>query len=126
MMYRSFVDLVFIILCALIVVLAEAGTDSLRGLSADPADVGDQGTHELDDGGFEFLVVSEVGFIVRDTHFTKVADALNLLDPGLAVVVVPESSLLSHDRVIGAWWEARQSGRHVELGVRTDANGSQS
>ncbi len=126
MMYRSFVDLVFIILCAVIVVLAELDTDVLKGLDANPADVGSNGAHSIAIEEMQVLVVSEDFYTIEGVRFVDISAALQTLAQDAPVVVVPESSDLSHERVIAAWWQVHQTGRHVELGVRTETDGSQS
>lgn len=122
MMYRSFVDLVFIVLCALAVMLDQSV--SLRGLRADPADVGSGGTQEISVDEMEVLVVGDGGFGIAGTEYPDAESALAALAPDVPVVVVPESDAVSHHRVVATWWAIRRTGRHVELGVRAEPEGA--
>lgn len=122
MMYRSFVDLVFIVLCALAVILERSV--ELRGLRADLADVGEGGTAEIATEDMEPLVVCEDRVQAAGRDFPGVPAALSAIPPGAAVVVVPAGESVSHQRVIAAWWEVRRTGRHAELGVRAVSEGA--
>lgn len=116
MMYRSFVDLVFIMLCALAVIVAQSIT--LRGLKVDPVDVGAEGAESLPGGEPVVLVVGEADVAVTDTRFDDVPSALASIPGPAPIVVVPESDGISHHRVVAVWWELHQSGHRVDLGVR--------
>ena len=122
MMYRSFVDLVFIILCALAVILDRSV--ELRGLRADLAGVGEGGTEEIALADMEPMVVGDDSVHLAGRDFPGVPAALAGLRPEATVVVVPASDAVSHQRVIAAWWEVRRTGRHAELGVRAVSEGA--
>lgn len=117
MMARSFVDLVFIILCAVIVLLTESV--QLQGLDAAPAGVGDEAAHEVALDEMEVIVVADDWYGCAGERALSVDGALRLAPRDAAILVVPESSAVSHHRVIGAWWDIRSRGRVVELGVES-------
>ena len=121
MMYRSFVDLVFIILCALAVMLDQS--IAVRGLRADPADVGNGGTEEIALEDMEVLVVGEEAFGLGGEEYADAGSAVAAAGPDAPIVVVPESDSVSHHRVVETWWDIRRTGRHVELGVRASGEG---
>lgn len=126
MMLRSFVDFVFILLCATIVLLTESV--ALKGLTADPTDVGDGDAHAIDANRTEILVVSDEWLGVGGERFTAPESAVARLsqDRDVTIVIVPEHSSVSHHRVIGTWWDLKKTGRHVELGVRPESSKSRS
>lgn len=121
MMYRSFVDLVFIVLCALAVMLEQS--ISVGGLSAEPADVGNGGVRDIPLEDMEVLIVGESSFGLGGAQFGDAGSALAQVGPEVPIVVVPEGNGVSHHRVIEAWWDIRRTGRHVELGVRASGEG---
>lgn len=126
MMFRSFVDLVFIMLCAVVVILTQSVP--LKGLKADPTDVGNGEAHSIDSGVTEILVVSDEWIGLNGERFEALEAAVEHLssDSGATVVVVPEHADVSHHRVIRTWWDLKRTGRHVELGVRPESGESRS
>jgi hypothetical protein len=123
-MYRSFVDLVFIVVCALAVVLTQSVT--LRGLKADPVDVGAEGSSRIPLESMRMLVVGPDHLAIDEMRYESVEGAIGALDEGQGVVVIPESDAVSHHRIVGVWWDIHRSGRHVELGVRSEGGREQS
>jgi hypothetical protein len=101
---------------------------SLKGLKADPTDVGDGEAHSINSGVTEIMVVSNDWIGVNGERFDSVDRAMRRLsvDPNATTVVVPESADVSHHRVIRAWWDLKKAGRQVELGVRPAAAESRS
>lgn len=126
MMFRSFVDLVFIMLCAVVVILTQSVP--LKGLKADPTDVGDGEAHSIDSGVTEILVVSDEWIGLNGARFDSIEAAMKRLsnESDATTVVVPEHADVSHHRVIRAWWDLKKTGRHVELGVRPESGASRS
>lgn len=126
MMFRSFVDLVFILLCAVVVILTQSV--SLKGLKADASDIGDGESHSIDSGTTEILIVSDEWVGLDGQRYDTVEAAIGRLssDPDTTTVVVPEHADVSHHRVIRTWWDLKRAGRHVELGVRPEPAQSRS
>ena len=126
MMFRSFVDLVFILLCAVVVILTQSVP--LKGLKADPTDVGDGETSSIDSGVTEILIISDDWVGLNGERFDALEAAMERLsnESDTTTVVVPEHADVSHHRVIRAWWELKRTGRHVELGVRPESAASRS
>lgn len=123
MMYRSFVDLVFIVLCALAVILSQSV--SLHGLKADPVDVGADGADRIPLESMGMLVVGAEDVAIGGTRFPVLDDALRSLEATQGVVVIPESDAVSHHRIVSVWWDVHRTGRHVELGVRSVGTGGE-
>ncbi len=116
MMYRSFVDLVFIILCAVILVLTQS--IPLKGLKANPADADATQSGAFSALRIQVVVIAEKWVGVEGEKFIDIQAILKILDPMAQLVVVPENSNVSHHRVMEVWTVFRRSGREVELGVR--------
>jgi biopolymer transport protein ExbD len=116
MMYRSFVDLVFIMLCALTLVLTQS--ISLKGLKANPADADAAQSGSITAHRIQVVVIAEEWMGVDGEKFNDVQSLLGRIDPAAQLVVVPENAEVSHHRVMEAWTILRRSGREVELGVR--------
>ncbi len=115
-MYRSFVDLVFIILCAVILVLTQS--IQLKGLKANPADADSTQSSAMASNRIQIVVIAEQWIGMEGVKFIDFQAILSNLDPLVQVVVVPENSNVSHHRVMEAWSIFRRKGYAVELGVR--------
>jgi len=122
MMFRSFVDLVFILLCAVLVLLTNSV--QLKGLSADVSDVGEHESNAIDPHETLIVVVSEDWLGIDGKHLSDVSEVQSALkaQSKTSVVVIPETSSVSHHRVIETWWTLKQSGWRVELGVRPETS----
>jgi hypothetical protein len=115
MMGRGFVDLMFILLCSTIVLLAQS--IPLRGLLAEPAVAGIGGTRPID--GVDVVLVSiDASTVSTAEHTGSTLDALELPRGPITLILLPATSTVSHHRVIDVWRTAQASGYRVELGVK--------
>ena len=114
MINRGFVDLLFILLCSTIVLLAQSVR--LEGLAAEPARVGSGGNRSLT--GRELILVSVFeGHIETRNGVMKRLEAMQLDEETETVVLVPANKEISHHRIMDLWREAGRLGMNVELGV---------
>ena len=114
MINRGFVDLLFILLCSTIVLLAQSVR--LEGLAAEPAMAGSGGNRSL--AGQELILVSvfESHIETRDGAMKRIKDIQR--DEGTeTVVLIPANKGISHHRIMDLWREAGRLGMTVELGV---------
>ena len=116
MINRGFIDLLFILLCSTLVLLANA--IPLRGLAARPAEAGSGGSHSLLGGHLVVVSVSESDLSTATREGSAVRDlGLNPEDEHL--VIVPATDGISHHRMIDVWRTARAEGFRVDLGGHT-------
>ena len=97
-MYRSFVDLVFIMLCALTLVLTQS--ISLKGLKANPADTDAAQSGSITAHRIQVVVIAEEWMGLDGEKFNDVQSLLGRVDPAAQLVVVPENAEVSHHRVM--------------------------
>ena len=115
MICRGFVDLLFILLCSTIVLLAQS--IPLRGLLAEPAVAGTGGSRPL--GGDEIVLISVSDSELATTTATGTRlDELALPSSSSTIIIVPATESITHHRVIDVWKQARDAGYRVELGVQ--------
>ena len=115
MISRGFVDLLFILLCSTIVLLAQS--IPLRGLMAEPAEAGSGGTRPLDTDSVILVSVAESSVSTADGTGSHLSD-LALPSESSTVIIVPATNKITHHRIIDIWREAREAGLSVELGVQ--------
>ena len=114
MINRGFVDLLFILLCSTIVLLAQSVR--LEGLAAEPAKAGSGGNRSL--AGRELILVSVFErHIETQDGVMKRLGSMQLDEDTETVVLVPANKEISHHRIMDLWREAEQLGMDVELGV---------
>jgi len=115
MITRGFVDLLFILLCSTIVLLAQS--IPLRGLMAEPAQAGSGGTRPLDTDSVVLVSVAETTLSTPVMTVQEFSE-LDLPSHPTTVIIVPATSDITHHRMIDVWREARNAGLSVELGVQ--------
>ncbi|MBM4361316.1 MAG: hypothetical protein FJ104_01455 [Deltaproteobacteria bacterium] len=115
MISRSFVDLLFILLCAALVMLANSS--QLRVAEATPAKVAGGGRLDLAGRELRVLVVGPVQVGLDDERWDGDAPPVGVLAADDRVVVVPADEEVSHHRVLRVWFELREQGLEVDLGV---------
>ena len=116
MITRGFVDLLFILLCSTIVLLAQS--IPLKGLMAEPAVAGSGGTRPLDSDKVVLVSVDESTLATTTSTGTRL-DELDQPATPSTVIIVPATNEITHHRVIDIWREAREAGFKVELGVQS-------
>jgi hypothetical protein len=123
-MSRSFVDLMFILLCAVISLVAQA--TNLRSLRIDPADAGTGGTRAVAGSSIEVVAVSDEALDFRGQRLTSADEVRAASDPDMLLLLVPEHERVSHHRVLALWRDLTRLGLRVELGVKAKSGGSPS
>ena len=123
-MSRSFVDVLFILLCSTITMLIDRVY--VAELDTAPARVGSGGTSPL--VARDVLIVSvdttTVTLAPREGHeqdtpviFDDASALTRFLPPASGVLIVPAQEGISHQRVLSVWSELRDAGVQVGLGV---------
>lgn len=115
MICRGFVDLLFILLCSTIVLLAQS--IPLRGLLAEPAEAGSGGSRPLHGDDVVLVSVSESTLATATASGSRLEE-LDLPAAPSTVIIVPATSAITHHRVIDVWRQAQNAGFQVELGVQ--------
>ncbi|MDA1106170.1 MAG: hypothetical protein O2855_06210 [Planctomycetota bacterium] len=119
--FRSFVDLVFVVLCGLVVVLQESV--ELKGLTVDAVDMLEGVTHDIAMDTPGVLVVGDEWYAANGEHYPALPDAIaaaSSASSGEVIVVVPVDEKISHERVLSTWFAVTQSGHRAELGVTAE------
>lgn len=114
MINRGFVDLLFILLCSTIVLLAQSVR--LEGLSAEPARAGTGGNRPLAGQDLVLVSVFESHIETRDGAMKRLED-IQRDEETETVVLVPANEGISHHRIMDLWREAGRLGMNIELGV---------
>ena len=117
MICRGFVDLLFILLCSTIVLLAQSVP--LRGLLAEPAEAGLGGTRALHGDELALISVTETG-VASDAGTGETLAELEWPQKPDTLIIVPSNENITHHRIMQVWREAQQAGFEVELGVQPE------
>jgi len=115
MSYRSFIDVLFILLLAAIVMLAQSF--HVGGLEMEPAKVGADGVSSLHADEVQLVVVTEDALLLEEREYADGVAVDRALAPGQPVLLVAQQAVVSHQRVMTAWSELKNLGRDVRLGV---------
>ena len=112
---RSFVDVLFILLCATIVMLSQ----SLRigSVEASPAKIGGGAISEIDAADVRPVIVQSDHLVMDDHRHESVAAILVDLPASACIVLIAGSPELSHHRMMSIWSEVHDAGVTVKLGV---------
>jgi biopolymer transport protein ExbD len=123
MISRSFVDLLFILLCAAIVMLANSSP--LRVAEADPAKAAGGGTLDLAGRELRLLVVGETELWIGEELVDKGTPLAQRFARSDRVVIVPQAASVTHHRVIDVWSSLQAAGIEADLGVVPAAEGKE-
>lgn len=115
MISRSFVDLLFILLCAAIVMLANSSP--LRVADADPAKAAGGGKLDLAGRDLRLLVVDETSLWLDEQPLPQASSLGSAFSSADRVVIVPRTAAVTHHRVIEVWSELQAAGIDADLGV---------
>jgi len=115
MISRSFVDLLFILLCAAIVMLANSSP--LRVAEADPARAAGGGTLDLAGRELRLLVVGETELWIGEERVAEGEAIATRFAASDRVVIVPSAAWVTHHRVIEVWSQLQAAGVEADLGV---------
>lgn len=121
-MQRSFIDLLFILLCAALVMLARSSRLDL--LEAQPIGTGDHALSTLDPTQVELVAVTSDGLRwVRPDGPVRLTDASELmaqLPDRVSVALVPGEPDVAHARVLRVWDRLQRMGCSVALAVEPE------
>jgi biopolymer transport protein ExbD len=123
MISRSFVDLLFILLCAAIVMLANSSP--LRVAEADPARAAGGGTLDLAGRELRLLVVGETELWIGEEPVAEGEAIATRFAASDRVVIVPSAVWVTHHRVIEVWSQLQAAGVEADLGVVPAAEGKE-
>ncbi len=114
----SFIDVLFILLCAVIVMLID--TAHLGSLVADPADVSPKHAAAAGLSEEQLVAVDAQSFQVEDQTFGDLGALLLALDADRPVLLVSASDEVTHHRVVWVWDQLVASGFETRLGVERE------
>lgn len=114
MISRSFVDLLFILLCGAVVMLANSV--QLRLADAAPARVAGGGKLDLAGRSLRVVVVGE-DRLQLDGEPLPADELAASLSERDRVVILPETELITHHRMLAVWSRLRSIGIDAALGV---------
>ncbi len=115
MSYRSFIDVLFILLLSAIVMLAQSF--QLGGVDMSPAEVGADGVSPLRADEVRLIVIEEDELLVEDSTFADIEALHQNMPADAPLVLVAGRGEISHQRVMSLWSELQERGRDVRLGV---------
>ncbi len=114
MINRSFVDLVFILLCAAVVLLSRSVY--MGSVQAAPAEV-DQGLSQpLEPTKTRLIVIGATDLRIEGGEpLTDAAAVLDAVGDSDLLALVPADESVSHHRVLTVWSQLRSAGRTVQF-----------
>ena len=117
-MNRSFVDLLFILLCGTILLLSQSL--QIGAVDTTPAKIGGGGISEVraDEVVLVVVAVDQITLQRQDGTTIELADHEQLsshVEPGPCVLLVPGDEEVSHHRVMQVWSACRKAGVVVKL-----------
>ncbi|MEM9295139.1 MAG: hypothetical protein AAGA57_04985 [Planctomycetota bacterium] len=118
-MNNSFVDFLFILLCALVVTLSKSV--EVGQVETAPAKVSEGQSAKVDQARSEPLVVQSDGVFFRDAPHPDAQTALADVDMGTTLLLIAGSEDVAHQRVMTVWSDLTRQGRRVQFGVREQA-----
>ena len=116
MLQRGFIDLLFILLCAAIVLLSESirvGTVEAR-----PAEVGSGSVSPMTVDQIRLVVVREQELVFKDQPYTDIEKLVGPWGGDECVVLVTSSEEVTHHRMMRVWSDFRDTGLAVKFGAK--------
>lgn len=113
MIGKGFVDLLFILLCGAIVMLAQSVR--LGAIPSDPAEA-DAETESVSGGDVVVMVVGTDWIGIGERRFSSIEEAA-LAAGTIDVVMVPADRSVAHHRMIEVWDHITDEGRVARFGV---------
>ncbi len=120
MNYRSFVDVLFILLLGSIVMLSQS--IQLDALELSPAEVGSGGASSLRADEVRLVVVGENGLELDGERFAGTESLGRSIGFDEPVLLVARRARVSHERVMTVWSELESLGFEVSLGVAPEGS----
>ena len=128
-MIKSFVDLLFILLCGTIVMLSQ----SLRigAVETAPAKLGSGGISDVSADEVRLVVVNDKGIELVDItgevlKKQSVSELAKFIEPGECVLLTVKKEDVSHQRVMECWDGFRKTGVKVKLAATSEDTGKPS
>lgn len=118
MVTNGFIDVLFLVLFATMVMLSESLP--LKGLDVAPARSGSGAVSPLAYDAARLVVVGDDDYAVSGDRLTDLTSVAGHLDSDTQPVLVPESGSTSHHRMIEAWTRLNEMGWSPVFGVRAD------
>lgn len=115
MNFKSFIDILFILLLAAIVMLATSV--QLGGLDASPVKVGAEGVSPIRADEVQIVVVEHDRLLTMDRSYADMEHLVQDLKPDSPVLLVTGREEITHQRMMSVWSDFKRRGRSVELGV---------
>jgi len=113
--YRSFIDVLFILLLSAIVLLSQS--TQIGELETAPARIGQGGISPIRAEEVRLVAVATDGLALDGQRFSRIERLDGALPPGAPVLLVTERADVAHQRVMEVWSALRERGRDVRLGV---------
>lgn len=126
-MNKSFVDLLFILLCGTIVLLSQSL--QIGAVQAEPAKLGGGGVSAVRAADTQLVTVAEDSLVlVNDHRAPRPLVSLDALADAVAtekcVLLVPATAAVTHHRVMQVWSECRRAGLAVKLAATATLQGT--
>ena len=118
MLQKGFIDMLFILLCATIVLLSES--IRIGTVEAKPAEVGGGAVSEISMNQVRLVIVQAEGLIFEEkpyAQFTELVKANRWLGDECAVLV-PEAEDVTHHRMMKVWSDFQEAGYQVKFGAK--------
>ncbi len=116
MSYKSFVDVLFIILLATLVMLTQ--TVNLGAVDTAVAKIGPGGLSPIRADLVQVVVVSQDTLQINGTTWREIDSMGAVIRPQDPVLLVTANAQVSHHRVMGVWSDLHQRELDVKLGAR--------
>lgn len=120
MISKSFIDVLFILLCATIVLLSESV--HVGAVATEPARIGSGGIDPVQQEDVRIVAVGPSYVNLDDQRLDmplpRITNVAGMDDRQACYVVVPAEKGVAHQRVMDVWSELQQQGVDVRLGAK--------
>ena len=121
--YKSFIDLLFILLLSTIVLLMQSV--HVGSLDVSPAEVGVGGVSRVKASEVRVVVITEEGLKLDDRVWPDAEQLAEQVAPGDTALLIGGSPDGQHHRVMRVWSRLQESGVRVKLGVKPEPEGAE-
>ena len=118
--YKSFIDLLFILLLSSIVLLIQSV--HVGSIDVAPAEVGFGGVSRVQANQVQVVVITKRGLKLEDREWADARKLAERIPPGDTVLLIGSHDGVRHHRVMRVWSQFQESGVDVKLGVEPDAD----
>ncbi len=116
MNYKSFIDVLFILLLSAMVMLTQSV--QLGAVDTVLAELGAGGVSPISADDVQIVVVSDDELRLNDRSFAAAEEIAGSLRAGDPVLLVTADAEVRHHRVLGVWSALRHQGLDVKLGAK--------